>query len=211
MVVGLILCIIANYVCCFFAAKIGAEKKDLKKSKTVSNAFFVAGLACAVVAAILFVSLIGKGNRGVGVGRTVVYVNGVRTSSSTYAATQNFFIGFMFFVLLFGTGMAIPSAVFDKRKKAKTAGGTSAEKKQKKPNAVALTFSILALIIGLTYLITGVLALTGALKANSDVAPIVSIVVSVILIALGIWGITVFAKRKKLLKNNYNNYNSFVR
>ena len=201
MVAGLILCVIANYVFCFFAAKIGAEKKDLKKSKTVSNAFFVAGLVCAVVAAILFVSLIGKGSRGAGVGRTVVYVNGHKVSSSTYAATKNFFIGFMFFLLLFGTGMAIPSAVFDKRKKAAAAGGTAA-KTVKKPNAAALVFSVLALIFGVVYLIAGICAMTGALKANSDVAPVVSVVVSVILIALGIWGITVFAKRKRRLRNN---------
>lgn len=202
MVAGLILCVIANYVFCFFAAKIGAEKKDLKKSKTVSNAFFVAGLVCAVVAAILFVSLIGKGSRGAGVGRTEVYVNGHKVSSSTYAATMNFFIGFMFFLLLFGTGMAIPSAVFGKRRKAGASGTGTAVKTVKKPNVAALVFSILALIFGVTYLITGICAMTGALKANSDVAPVVSVVVSVILIALGIWGITVFAKRKRRLRNN---------
>ena len=199
MVIVLILCIIANCVCCFFAAKIGEGETDLKKRKDRSNLFFVASIILSIVASIILVNIIDSNSKGAGVAKYNYYVNGKKVSSATYGATQNFFIGFMFFVVLFGTGMGISANVVKRKNKVKT------DNKNKKPNVVALIFSILSSVFGSMLVIAGISAMANLLQKNSEVAPVISMILGIALFALGIWGILVFVKRKNLEKTSQSN------
>ena len=195
MGIGLILCIIANYVCCYFAAINYEGKNGSKESKDKGNLFFIASIVLSIIAAILLVKVIDNGNSGAAAGKYTYYVNGKKVSSASYAATQNFGIGFMFFVLLFGSSMSIAANIIKKKNKPKESSAT------KKPNKVSLVFSIISLAFGSILTLTSILALTNALQKNSEIAPVVSIILALILIALGIWGICVFIKRKKTNEN----------
>ena len=194
-VVGLILCIVANYVCCYFAAQNYEGKNGSNKTQNKANTFFVASIILSIIAAILLIQVIDSSNNGGAVGKYTYYVNGKKISSSTYAATQNFGIGFMFFILLFGSGMSIAANIIKKKNNPKS------DNELKKPNMVAFVFSIISLVFGLMLIITSILTLANILQKNSDIAPIISLFLAILLIALGIWGIRVYIKRKKLNEN----------
>ena len=190
MSIGLILCVIANYVCCYFAAQNYEGKNGTKKSNNKGNIFFVASIVLSILAAIFLIQVIDSGNNGAGVGRYTYYVNGKKVSSATYAASQNFGIGFFFFIILFGSGMAIAANIIKKKNRPKE------NTEIKKPNKVAFIFSIISLVFGSILTLTSILALTNVLQKNSETAPIVSFFLAIALIALGIWGIRVFIRRK---------------
>lgn len=195
MVIGLILCIIANYVCCYFAAKYYEEKDGTKKNRDIGNILFVASIILSIFAAVLFIKAIDSHNNGAAVGKYTYYVNGKKISSATYAASQNFGIGFMFFILLFGSGMAIAANIINKRKNPKV------KTENKKPNVVALIFSIFSTIFGSTLVITSICTMANLLQKNSETAPIVAMVLGIVLLGVGIWGIKVFIDRKKISKS----------
>ena len=194
-VAGLILCIVANYICCYFVFQNYEGKNASKKTQNKSKIFFVASIILSIIAAILLIQVIDSSNNGGAVGKYTYYVNGKKVSSSTFAATQNFAIGFMFFILLFGLSMSIAADIVKKKNKPKL------DTELKKPNMTAFVFSMISLISGLMLIITSILALANILQKNSDIAPIISLFLAIILIALGIWGIRVYIKRKKLKKN----------
>ena len=192
MGVFLIVLIIANYVCCFLTAK---YNEGDNKNKNLGNIFFVVSIIIAIIAAVLLIKVIDSNNNGGAVGNYSYYINGKKVSSATYASTQNFGIGFMFFILLFGSGMAISANIVGKKNKPKT------NSENKKPNVVALIFSIIGIVFGSTLMITSICVFTNVIKGNSTTSPIIAIILGIVLIVLGVKGILVFKDRKAMLNN----------
>ena len=190
MIALLILCIIGNYICCYFTTKIAEEEKDLKKRKERSNVFFIIALVLSIISSVLLIRIIDSNNNGRAVGSSTYYVNGKKVASSTYAATQNFMIGFMFCILLFGTGMSISANIIKKKNKEKV------ENKNKKPSIIALVFSILFSFFGFMLITTGISAMNNVIKSNSEDSPIIAVFLGTVFLILGIRGIVVFVKRK---------------
>ena len=195
MVIILILCIIGSYICCYLTFKTGEEKTDLKQRKEKSNVLFVTALILSILAAIISVKMIDNNGNSGAVGSSTYYVNGKKVSSSSYAASQNFMIGFMISIFLFGTGMAISANIIKKKNTERV------ESKDKKPSMVALFFSILASFFGGTLITTGLSAMADILEKNSDTAPYIALILGIVLITLGIRGIVLFVRRKKLQSN----------
>lgn len=192
MIVVLILCLIGNYVCCYFAGKGYETEKDLKKRKDKSNILFVTAVILSIISAVLLIKIIDSNSTGVGVAKYNYYINGKKVSSQTYAGTQNIFLGIIFFAAFFGSGMTL-SANIIKRRKNKKQGIIE----EKKPNTVTFVLSIISIIFGLMLIFSGISVLTNKISSNSNVSPIIAIILAFVCIGLGIWGIVTFIKRKK--------------
>ena len=195
MVILLILCIIGNYVCCYFAAKTDQNETDLKKRKDKTNLLFVTSVVLSIIATVLLIRLIDSNSKGGAVGRYTYYINGKKVSSATYAASQNFAIGFLFFGFFFGTGMGLAGHIMKKKNKPKVEG------KNKKPNVTAFVFSIISAVFGLMLGFSALSVFTHRLKSSVLTGAIIASILCVVLISLGCWGIITFIKRKKEGKN----------
>ena len=174
---------------------VDSEKDGLKKNKDMGNFLFVMSIILSIISSIFLIKVIDGSNNGAAVGKYTYYVNGKKVSSASYAATQNFGIGFMFFILLFGSGIAISANIINKKNK------TKVKSENKKPNIVALIFSILSSIFGSMLIVTSICTMANILQKNSETAPIIAIILGIFLLVIGIWGISVFIKRKKISKN----------
>ena len=192
MVIGLILCLIGNYICCYFVTKVDETEKDLKKRKNKSNVLFVTAVILSIIASVLLIKIIDSNSNGVGAAKYNYYINGKKVSSQTYAGTQNMFLGIMFFGAFFGSGMTL-SANIIKRRKNKKQGIIE----EKKPNTVTFVLSIISIIFGLMLIFSGISVLTNKISSTSNVSPIIAIILAFVCIDLGIWGIVTFIKRKK--------------
>ena len=194
MIIVLLLCLIGNYVCCFLAAKIGEEEKDLKKRKDKSNFFFVTSVVLSIIASILLIHIIDNNSKGVAVAKYNYYINGKKVSSASYAGFQNLFIGIMFFAVFFGTGMGLSGYIMKRKNQPKL------DKENKKPSIAMFAFSIISVIFALILIISAISVFTHRLKTTVYTGAIIATILGITLGIIGTWGIMTFIKRKNMIK-----------
>ena len=109
MVIGLIICLIGNYICFYLAAK------NYKKNNK-SGLFFLLGIILSIISAILLVNVLDNNTNSVAMGNYDYYINGKKVSNNTFAASNKWLWGILSCGLFVGSGLVFSAIIIKKNK-----------------------------------------------------------------------------------------------